>query len=66
MNEWMSLQVEGPIVHPAQWVTKVLIRTSCAEILNPKDKEKTQNVSERKRDYLENSSSRLTKDFSRI
>lgn len=22
MNEWMSLQTEGPIAGPAQWVTK--------------------------------------------
>ena len=57
MNEWMSLQVEGPTARPAQ-VTKVLIKTSCAEILNPKDKQKTQMCQKKKRDYLESSSSR--------
>ena len=65
MNEWMSLQVEGPIVRPAQWVMKVLIKISCAEILNPKDKQKTQNVSEEKKTLLRKFQQQ-TKDFSRI
>ena len=64
MNEWMSLQVEGPTARPA-WVTKVLIKTSCAEILNPKDKQKTQNVSEEKKTLLRKFQQQ-TKDFSRI
>ena len=64
MNEWMSLQVEGPTARPAR-VTKVLIKTSCAEILNPKDKQKTQNVSEKKKTLLRKFQQQ-TKDFSRI
>ena len=64
MKEWIS-RLKDPLWAQYEW-QKALIKTSLSEILNPKDKEKTQNASERKRGYLENTNIRLTKDFSRI